>query len=987
MLGLNLENLEDRQMLSSVDIFVAGATNDETIELKIDDQTVQVWNNIGGNANQGEFQTLSYTSNETITADRLKIEFVNDAYDPSSNYDRNVRVDKIIVDGKVHEAEHASVFSTGTWRLEDGIVPGFRQSEYLQSNGYLQFSDQAQGHGSQIQVDVRGLTGDEEFTLEVEGVELAYWQAGSEFQTFTVFTTQDAKPGDVRINFVNDIYDPNSGYDRNLQVDRIIINGQVIETESGDVFSTGTWRTEDGISPGNRQSETLHANGYFRFGLDAGLSDVIARSEFGVSNEIEDIRDPSLATTTLRRVTATSYPGDGSGIQWDAPEPSTNPQVPPNAPNNTGTAVQPLRITDNIYAPGSEENQPNSGGLNEYSQFFAQFVTHDLVHSVRSPGPPIFYEGQFIPVSRTPAVVGADGVLQQVSSDTPTLDLGLVYGRDSASTELLREVVNVNGQDVNGARLIAGGAGDVLPSYAEVAYARGMSVEDVQRTLGTTFLNLPPEALANQVATGDERANQTTSLTVHHTIWHRNHNWHVDQLRVENPEWTEEQLYEAARALNEAEYQRIIYEEYLPKLIGYDQLSEYSGFDPTVDNRIINEWTTVAFRFGHDQASNGQITISENGEINFIPLEVSSLIANNGQNIDTDEQLGDWTRGQLAQSSQEIDGRIVPSLRNALFGVPANQDGNDGSESEFLQLNLPLLDIHRGRDHGVSDYNQLRAGLGLSTYDSLDEFAWTNGLEEERLSQLKSVYSDISELDSIVGGLLEAKVPGSQLGETFTLLNVMQWEATRDGDEFFYLNRFKDSSEVLNQINSTSMADILVRNGVVDNAYVDAFQSHSQFVGTQWDDVIYGTPGRDLIVGLPGNDQLTGGEGNDSIFGGYGNDWLNGQGQNDFLDGGPGNDNLNGGWGNDLLVGGEGYDTLVGGPGNDTFVFYPGSGNDVVVDFSYGDRLYVADFGFESFAEFESFTSNQGNTLVISVGSDALTLQGVYNLGPGEITI
>ena len=88
-----------------------------------------------------------------------------------------------------------------------------------------------------------------------------------------------------------------------------------------------------------------------------------------------------------------------------------------------------------------------------------------------------------------------------------------------------------------------------------------------------------------------------------------------------------------------------------------------------------------------------------------------------------------------------------------------------------------------------------------------------------------------------------------------------------------------------------------------------------------------------------------------------------------------------------MLVGGEGYDTLIGGPGNDTFVFYPGSGNDVVVDFSYGDRLYVADFGFESFVEFESFTSNQGNTLVISVGSDALTLQGVYNLGPGEIII
>ncbi len=104
---------------------------------------------------------------------------------------------------------------------------------------------------------------------------------------------------------------------------------------------------------------------------------------------------------------------------------------------------------------------------------------------------------------------------------------------------------------------------------------------------------------------------------------------------------------------------------------------------------------------------------------------------------------------------------------------------NPSGSTAFLKFNLPLLDIHRGRDHGVSDYNQLRAGLGLKTYDSLEQFAHENGLDNHRLEQLKSVYKNISEMDSIVGGLLEAKVSGSQLGETFTKLNVMQFEATR----------------------------------------------------------------------------------------------------------------------------------------------------------------------------------------------------------------
>ena len=1006
-LRVQIEQLEERQLLSSVDILAAGATGQESIQLKIQDAVVKTWHNVSGDIANGHFETLSYRSQEWFDVGQVKVEFINDEYDPVNGLDRNVRVDKIIVDGNEYQTEDPSVFSTGTWLPGDGIADGYRQSEWLHTNGYFHFAGGSEDNGSQdggttLEITFRGQTGDEEFIVEASGETLAYWNADTEFQTYTVTTDREITPEQVRLTFVNDLYA--TDYDRNLIVDKIVINGQTIETESDSVFSTGTWLPEDGIQPGFRNSEYLHSNGYFQFGpVDGGntgddngdhgnnggenaggLGDVKARNEFGVENDIEFLQDPSLATP-LVRVTAPSYPGDGSGAQWNAPEPGSLPTTAPNFPGNVGNAVQPLEITNKIYAPGSEDNRPNSGGLNEYSIFFSQFLTHDMVHSVRAAGPPIFYDGQFIPVSRTPAIVDG-GVLQQVSSDTPTLDLGLVYGRNEAATDLLREYVNQDGHWIAGAKLISGGAGDVLPSYAEVAAQRGKTVEEVFATLGKTFLNLPPEALANQAATGDERANQTTSLTAHHTIWHRNHNWHVDNLRSENPDWSEAQLYEAARAMNEAEYQSVVYNEYLPKLMG-DRLSEYSGYDPHVDNSIINEWTTVAFRFGHDQSSSGQITISESGEIGFVPLEVSSLLANSAQNIKTDEALGDWIRGQLAQSSQEIDGRIVSSLRNALFGVPANQDGNDGSEDEFLQLNLPLLDIHRGRDHGVSDYNHLRAGLGLSTYSSLEDFAYSNGLTHERLNDLKSVYSDISELDSIVGGLLEAKLSNSQLGETFTLLNVMQFEATRDGDEFFYLNRFKDSPEILAHIESTSMNDILLRNGVVETTYVDAFQANNRFTGSNQSDLIYGTPLGDLLVGNAGNDELYGGEGNDSIIGGKGSDNLYGQGQNDFIDGGKGHDVIYGGWGDDVLVGGSGTDHLVGGQNNDIFKFAYGSDVDIVHDFTSGDKIDLTDFGFSSSEELQSYISHAGQDLKITIGSNQMILKGVSSIESWDVYI
>lgn len=293
----------------------------------------------------------------------------------------------------------------------------------------------------------------------------------------------------------------------------------------------------------------------------------------------------------------------------------------------------------------------------------------------------------------------------------------------------------------------------------------------------------------------------------------------------------------------------------------------------------------------------------------------------------------------------------------------------------MVTFNLPLLDIHRGRDHGVSDYNQLRAGLGLSTYGSFEEFASANGLDQERLDQLKSVYSDISEMDSIVGGLLEAKVPGSQLGESFTLLNVMQFEATRNGDPFFYLNRFKDSPEIIEQVKNTSMNDILLRSGIIDKDFGHAFQAPNRVEGTDANDILYGTTSDDLILGRNGDDGAFGGLGDDVILGAAGDDWLFGQGGNDYIHGGSGNDFIFGRAGSDRLTGGSGFDYLTGGAGDDIFVFFAGSDTNVVTEFTRGDKINLSSFGFSSFDELESYFTFTWNSIEINIGSDKLTLE------------
>ena len=264
-LKLNLETLEQRQMLSAVDIFAAGVTNDETIELQVDGQTVATYENLGGDAYAGHFVKLSYHSFEPVDSSQIRIAFTNDLFDPDAGIDRNVRIDKIVVNGETIETESADVFSTGTWTPEDGIAPGFRESEILNGNGYFQYPSRSVASGSEIEIRVRGDEGTERFNLLIAGEVAGTFNASTELQTIRFTATEMVSADDIRIEFINDDFRPDEGVDSNLNVDFITIDGVRFETDDPSVFSTGSFLPEDGVVPGFGRSETLNSNGFFQY--------------------------------------------------------------------------------------------------------------------------------------------------------------------------------------------------------------------------------------------------------------------------------------------------------------------------------------------------------------------------------------------------------------------------------------------------------------------------------------------------------------------------------------------------------------------------------------------------------------------------------------------------------------------------------------------------------------------------------------------------
>jgi uncharacterized delta-60 repeat protein len=277
--SLFIESLEPRMMLSSVQIFAAGQTGTETLELKINDVVEATFENVGGDVETRQFERLSFTTDRVLTADDIRVEFINDLYRASDGFDRNVIIDRIVVDGVTFQTESDYVYSTGVWR--DGGVSdaGFLNTEELNINGSFFYSDVGgvaeppTNTGTRLRIEAEGSTGDEQLEILVDGEVVKTFTVSTTQDSYFYTTRDDVSIEQIQLRFNNDLYDPAAGIDRNLIVEQI----QVIDrdtgardrffTNSSSTFSTGTWRAGDGVVDGFGRGDTLHSDGYFQYGF------------------------------------------------------------------------------------------------------------------------------------------------------------------------------------------------------------------------------------------------------------------------------------------------------------------------------------------------------------------------------------------------------------------------------------------------------------------------------------------------------------------------------------------------------------------------------------------------------------------------------------------------------------------------------------------------------------------------------------------------
>jgi Ca2+-binding RTX toxin-like protein len=685
---------------------------------------------------------------------------------------------------------------------------------------------------------------------------------------------------------------------------------------------------------------------------------------------------------------------------------------------------------------------PDSAALG----FFGQFFDHglDLVHKGQNgvvfvplaPTDPLYVPGSqtnFMVVSRANFTIDpATGERVYVNTVSPFIDQSQTYGSHPVTTAFLREY------DANGVatgRLVSGADGgmatwadikanalrigitltdmDVLDApqlalnldgtVALTAGANGRMVARlvtdpatgaVQRT-GQAFLDdiargATPNAngtydaalLAKHYVAGDGRVNENFGLTAMHHVFHGEHNRVVEDIKAlvaarqaADPTfapWTGEMYFQAAKLVTEMQYQHLVFDEFARRIS--PNVDEFSGYDVTLNPAISVEFAHAVYRFGHSMM-NEELDLVDpaTGAVSEVGL-ISAFLNPAAYDAmgDGDTAAAKLLLGMSRQVGNTIDEFTTNALRNSLLGLP---------------LDLPAINIVRGRDMGIPSLNKVREELysqtglaSLKPYESWAEFgqallhpeslvnfiaayAFGNAADPRAAARaamqnqafmhntlgagdaLKAASQAFWSIDFWLGGLAEEKVVTGgitgRLGATFDFIFAQQMVNLQNADRFYYLDRLAGTN-LLVQIEAQKFSDIIERNTGLDNIYGDVFSAPdavldlakpagfaaSPGAGFNARGIFQGGDASELIMATAGNETIRAGKGNDDVSGRGGNDFIDGMEGNDFLDGGAGDDTLIDRDGDDFIRGGTGHDSISAGMGDDEA--FGGAGDDTI---------------------------------------------------------
>jgi len=380
------------------------------------------------------------------------------------------------------------------------------------------------------------------------------------------------------------------------------------------------------------------------------------------------------------------------------------------------------------------------------------------------------------------------GPREQINQNTAYLDASHIYGQDLCGSRELRSfhggLLNTTLHPVQGKAL--------LPQESGHPECKARS--------GRCF------------KAGDTRSSEQPGLAVVHTIWMREHNRIATELSAINRHWDDERLYQEARRILSGMWQHVSYNEFLPRVLGWNAMQLYSlrlkpegyteDYEPC-NPGILNEFATAAFRFGHSLIRRSFLRVDTGfGVMNqSVPLRNSFF---NPDMLYEIKMVDELVRGLISTPMETLDNYITDEITNHLF---------EDSNIPFSGLDLAALNIQRARDHGLRPYNEYRAICNLKRARTFEDFS--REIKPELIDRLRRVYRNVDDVDLFTGGLCETPLQGGIIGPTFGCIIGLQFQFLKRCDRFWYETNdaaIRFTEQQLAEIRKTTMASLICKN-------------------------------------------------------------------------------------------------------------------------------------------------------------------------------
>ncbi|XP_055851679.1 uncharacterized protein LOC129915962 isoform X2 [Episyrphus balteatus] len=312
---------------------------------------------------------------------------------------------------------------------------------------------------------------------------------------------------------------------------------------------------------------------------------------------------------------------------------------------------------------------------------------------------------------------------------------------------------------------------------------------------------------------GDDRASEQPGLTAIHTIFLREHNRIVEGLRGVNPHWTGDQLYHHTRRIVSAQFQHVVFNEFLPRILSWNAVNlyglkllpqgYYKDYNPSCSPIVFNEFAAAAFRIGHSLLRPHIPRLS----VNHQPVDPPLLLRDGFFKMDVMLQPGivdEISRGLVATPMETLDQFITGEVTNHLF---------EDRKIPFSGIDLISLNVQRARDHGIPSYNNYRALCNLKRANTWSDLS--REIPPEVINRFKKIYASVDDIDLFPGSMTERPLQGGLVGPTLACIIGIQFRQLRKCDRFWYENEnpeVKFSEAQLAEIRKTTLAKIICEN-------------------------------------------------------------------------------------------------------------------------------------------------------------------------------